>query len=327
LVEQPFAIPVVVVRRYLAFDHCRYNGETIPDALAERMKPHVRYRTVWPAAEIELGAGRRPSRVVAAGCQPRLIQSDTGVGITSRTTEYVEGFFRSLGPVDGFVLKNRSPSCGINDVRAYSEDGKGAGKWRGSGFFGGAVTQRFSHLAVENEGRLRNHRIRHHFPTRWLTLAAFRQVRESGQAKDLLQPQARNKLLLMAYSQTELRVLGRLAAHQERRPLSELVLDYEHHLQSALSRPARCTSRINVMQHGLGHFSKQPARAEKRHFVQTLERYRESKVPSSTLTGLAAGRVVRFQQPYLMEQKMFQPCLDNLVDGTDSGKEQACSGE
>ena len=180
---------------------------------------------------------------------------------------------------------------------------------------------------MEDEGRLRNQRIRDHFLTKLFALAAFREVKGSGEVKEIVRFQASNKLLLMAHSQKELRVLGRLAANRDRRPFPELAADYEAHLQAALARPARCTSRINVMQHALGYFSEELSAQEKGYFLQTLERYRQGKVPSSTLTSLLRSWVVRFQQPYLMEQTIFRPYPDDLVDVSDSGKEQACTSE
>ena len=50
----------------------------------------------------------------------------------------------------------------------------------GPGLFAAAVLDRFGHLAVEDEGRLRNHRIREHFLTRLFALARLRDVGVAG---------------------------------------------------------------------------------------------------------------------------------------------------
>ena len=50
---------------------------------------------------------------------------------------------------------------------------------RGNGFFGGAILEKFSYLAVEDEGRLTNFRIREHFLTSIYTFACFRKVKSS----------------------------------------------------------------------------------------------------------------------------------------------------
>ena len=48
-----------------------------------------------------------------------------------------------ISDVDGFILKNRSPSCGTRDVKIYSSFEKAPAKGKGPGLFGGAVIKNF----------------------------------------------------------------------------------------------------------------------------------------------------------------------------------------
>jgi uncharacterized protein YbgA (DUF1722 family) len=233
---------------------------------------------------------------------------------------FSERFLDALPPVDGFILKSRSPSCGLKEVKIHAASDKPGGIGKGSGFFGRAVSERHPLLPIEDEGRLTNFRIREHFLTRIFTLARFRSIRDSGQMKDIVSFQASNKLLLMAYNQTELRALGRIVANPEKRPIGKLLDEYEEHLLLALARPARYTSDINVLMHALGYFSKKLGQEEKAFFLDTLEQYRNEKIPLSACLSVVRSWIARFGEPYLEMQSYFEPYPTGLVEITDSGK-------
>ena len=87
----------------------------------------------------------------------KLIQPKTGFDFTQKMEDFSSSFLQSLSGVDGFILKGRSPTSAIRDAKIHSGPNHGAAlRGKGPGFFGKAVLERFSHLAIEDEGRLRN---------------------------------------------------------------------------------------------------------------------------------------------------------------------------
>ena len=48
-------------------------------------------------------------------------------------------FLEELPKVDGFILKSKSPSCGIKEVKIYKGIEKGSASVKGSGLFGDLV--------------------------------------------------------------------------------------------------------------------------------------------------------------------------------------------
>jgi uncharacterized protein YbgA (DUF1722 family) len=124
----------------------------------------------------------------------------------------------------------------------------------------------------------------------------------------------------MAYSQKELRQLGRIVANHEKRGIYDVFTDYETHLSAALNRGARYTSHINVLMHALGYFSRELRSREKAHFLDLLEQYRKAKIPLSAITSVVRSWVVRFDTEYLENQNYFEPYPPDLVEITDSGK-------
>ncbi len=312
--------PSIVVSKCLGFAHCRFNGLTIHSDAVAAMVPHVDFVPVCPEMEIGLGVPRDPVRILRRGGGERLVQPETGRDVTDEMRKFADRFLTGQAHVEGVILKNRSPSCGITDVKIYTKTEKAPAVGRTAGFFGRAVLERFGELAVEDEGRITNFRIREHFLTKAFTLAAFRQVAAAGPMRELVAFQTRNKLLLMSYSQVELRALGRIVANQEHRPWEEVVQAYRDHLIRALARPPRRTSAVNVAQHAFGYVSRDLSPAERDYFLDVLEKYRLGRQPLSVPVGLLGAWVTRFGVEYLADQTFFAPYPEELVEITDSGK-------
>ena len=314
------AKPVVVVSKCLGFASCRWNGEIIPDEFVDMLKPFVDFLPVCPEMAIGLGVPRDPIRIVSVKGDLRLMQPATGRDLTEAMKVFSRSFLSSLSDPDGFILKFRSPSCGFSNVKMYHDMGDEGASGKTSGFFGKAVMENFPSLPVEDEGRLKNYRIREHFLAWLFTRSNFRKIKLKGSMKHLVQFHSENKFLIMAYSQKALRILGRIVANHEKKPVDEVLTLYEHSLDQAFSHPPRFTNMINVLMHLLGFFSERLTPGEKSFFLESLERYRHEKIPLSVPVNMIRSWVIRFDEKYLLNQSFFDPYPEPLVEITDSGK-------
>ena len=315
-----FARPSVVVSKCLGFAPCRWNGEQVHEPFVDKLAPLVDWRPVCPEMAIGLGVPRDPVRVVERQGTCRLVQPATGLDCTQAMHDFAQSFLDALPPVDGFLLKNRSPSCGHMDVKLYSGLKPGASSRRGAGLFGGAVLERFPLLAVEHEGRLHNFILRERWLTRLFTLAEFRQVAATGRMGPLVAFHSRHKLLLMAYNQRRLRRMGPIVANRDQRPVPEVLSAYGQELGQALAWGASAGAVVNVLMHAAGYFKKQLNAREKKLFAQVLEDYRAKKLPLSVAQTLLASWIARFGQDYLAGQSFFAPYPPELNEISDSGK-------
>jgi uncharacterized protein YbgA (DUF1722 family)/uncharacterized protein YbbK (DUF523 family) len=306
--------------RCIEIDHCRYNGDRISSELVRRLMGHADIVPVCPEVEIGLGVPRDPIRIIMRSGERRLVQPSTGRDLTETMSVFSSGFLDRLGEVDGFILKSRSPSCGVWDVRTYPEREGGAPADRGAGMFGQEVRRRFDGLPVEDEARLKNVKLGEHFLTRAFTRRSFRELGRDARMSELVDFHARNKLLLMMYSQAELRHLGRVVANHDGSDMSTVLSEYRSHLRNALARPPRCTSPVNVLMHAFGYVSGELKREEKELFLQNLDLYREARIPLSVCLGLMRSYIVRFDVPYLAAQSFFEPFPPGIlsVSITDS---------
>ncbi len=312
--------PKVVVSKCLEFEACRYNGQVIQDAFVRNLERYVDYLPICPEVEVGLGIPRFPIRIVSQSDKLKLIQPATARDVTESMNNFSREFLSSLGGVDGFILKFRSPSCGIKDVRIYTKTEKSPSIGKGPGFFGKQVLDRFSGFAIEDEGRLRSLKIREHFLTKLFALARFRSVKRLGEMREMVRYQTENKLLLMSYNQREMRFLGNIVANRDRKLLEEVVTEYEQHLHKSMENPPRRPSNINVFMHILGYFSKELSKDEKQFFLETIQLYREGRVPFTSALRLAKAWAVRFQNEYLLSQTFFDPYPSDLMEWSDAGR-------
>lgn len=316
--------PVVFASKCFGFEKCRYNGITIYDDFIEALKPFVEYVTACPEVEIGLGVPRDPIRIIVHKGQHRLVQPATQRDITDVMLNYSDRMLDELPDIDGFILKSRSPSCGIKDTKYFPKMEKSAALGRGAGFFGEAVLARFPKYPVEDEGRIKNFRIREHFLTQVFTRARFRSLDRTMSA--LVRFHTEHKLLLMAYSQKYLKILGSIVANRDKLPVKEVYAPYHEHLLDAMLKPPRYTANINVLMHQYGYFRKLLTPREKKYFLGTLERYRSEKIPLSAVLMVINAWIVRFEEEYLARQVFFQPYPEALVEITDSGRGRSLGG-
>lgn len=304
-------LPVVVVSRCLGFAKCRYNGQALSNPIVEKLEGFVNFIDVCPEADIGLGIPREPIRMVEGDSGKILVQPATGKDCTKDMQDYAEEFLEGLDEVDGFILKYRSPSCGLKDVRIYHDSPNPAVKSKGAGMFAEKVLEKYPGKAVEDDGRIRNARIREDYLTRLFMIARLRKVESMG---GLVEFHGQHKYILMSYSQKELNKLGNIVANRGKKEFREVKKDYESSLAQALEKPPTTSSYINVLDHLMGYFKKQLSGDEKRLFKNKLEEFRDERIPLSTAISIIESWNSRFQDRYLEKQRIFNPYPKQLVE-------------
>lgn len=310
-----FGRPRVVVSECLELSAVRYNAQAIRAPIVKELAAHVDLVPVCPEVGIGLGVPRDPIRLVQIEAGVGLYQPSTDRWLTDGMAGFADGFLSRVGVVDGFLLKSRSPSCGIKDVKVYGGAGPGASpSGKAAGLFAAAVLERFGGHPVEDEGRLTNRRIREHWLTRVFALATLRRVEEAGGLAELMGFHASYKLVLMAHSQAAMRELGRLLAEQDGRPFPELVAAYRAGFLRGTARLPGVGRHVNVIEHARGYFKGDLAAAEKRHLDGLIRDYRAERLPLAALLAVLRSWVERFDEAYLRGQRYFQPYPAALVD-------------
>lgn len=315
--------PTVVISKCLEHGHCRYDSSQAKSPFVKTLALYANLITVCPEVEIGLPIPREAIRVIKSDNEHKLVTSMSGQDISLRMKTYTDKFISEYSKknIHGFILKSKSPSCGIKDVKVYKAAGKSPSlEGKVSGFFGGMILDSFEGLAVEDEGRLTNYNIREHFLTRIYAYSSFEEVLKSDSLKNLIKFHSHNKYLLMAYHQKYQKDLGRIVANHDRKKNDVILKEYFITLTKALEKPLRRGTNINMLMHLLGYFKDKLTKEEKVYFLDVLEQYSLNKVPFSVPITLIHSWVVRFDDPYLKTQTIFSPFPREILNVTDSGK-------
>jgi len=291
-------------------DAVRYDGGHKRDAfLVETLGPLVEWVPVCPEVELGLGVPRPPIRLVGDDPgAPRLVVEKTGEDLSARMRRWAGGRLAELGRLGlhGYVLKRGSPSCGLERVRVYGEDGR-PGRV-GRGLFAAALTETLPLLPVEEEGRLTDPGIRESFiervfaAGRWQAFAAAR-----PRAGDLVAFHAAHKFAVLAHSPRHYAALGRLVASAGPRLTAETLHAYGAGFMRALALRATRARHVNVLQHLAGFFKRQLADDERAELGETIAEYRRGLVPLVVPLTLLKHHVRRLRLAYLADQVYLSP--------------------
>jgi len=305
----------VGVSACLLGEEVRYDGGHKRDAfVVDTLGSHVTWVAVCPEMEIGLGTPREAIRLQGDASAPRLIGTKTGIDLTRRMTGYARSRVRALAGLglSGYILKRASPSCGMERVKIYSEDGM-PGRL-GRGLFAGALMDGLPLLPVEEEGRLSDPRLRENFITRVFAYRRLQALRESGgRPRDVVAFHTAHKFLLLAHSPRHYATLGRLVAGQPAGARASWLEEYAEQLMAALRVLATTKKHVNVLQHLMGFFKDRLAPGEKRELLGLIEDYARGLVPLVVPITLVNHYVARFDLAYIQDQVYLRPHPKELM--------------
>src|SRR6188508_886814 len=107
-------------------DEVRFDGGHKRDvSLLEAFDPYVEWVRVCPEVELGLGVPREPVRLVSAPGGPRMIAVQSGIDHTGPMQEYAQRRVHELAraSLSGYILKAKSPSCGLHGVSVHDDTG------------------------------------------------------------------------------------------------------------------------------------------------------------------------------------------------------------
>jgi len=302
--------PKILCSACLGFCACRYDGSQLNSDLINILKEYVDFETVCPEMGIGLPSPREAIRIVTHAGERKLLGSYSGDDHTEAMQTYVDAFVQAFNQseFDGIILKCKSPTCGIKEVKHYPSHGKiQSHLTKTHGFFGGTIKATFKDLIVEDDGRLLNADIRDHFLTSVFLHFEFRKVRASERPYNaLLEFHSKNKYLLMAYNQAALKRMGQIVAKHDKHNLMEVFDTYASELSIIYGSSLKPGKNLNTIQHLFGYFKNDLNESEKLFFANQTDLYLKGFVSLQSILLILKAWVIRFDEPYLKHQTLFE---------------------
>ena len=136
-------------------DEVRFDGgHKRAASLLAAFAPDVEWVRVCPEVELGLGVPREPVQLVSTARGTRMMAVQTRIDHTHAMHEYAARRVTQLAAANlsGYVLKAKSPSCGLHDVSVHDDAGRITAA--GTGLFAAALRAALPELPVEDELRL-----------------------------------------------------------------------------------------------------------------------------------------------------------------------------
>lgn len=301
LCVRSFSKPRLVLSACLNLKPVRYNGQEVRDEFVLELLPYCEIVEVCPEVAIGLGVPRDKVIIYKKGNSFGISQPSKGLDLTEKMENFAESFLKNLPEVDGFILKSKSPSCGVSNTKVYKDKEGKEFHSKGKGLFALKVVEYFENIPVEDEGRLKDEEIREHFLTRLFSIADIREnLSRINRVSELMEFHKRNKYLLMAHSQGMLKKMGRLVADAKEEKLEETLRTYKTFFLQAIKRKPSRGQHVNTFLHIFGHISRGLKDKEKAHFFKLVEEYKNKKVGKRLLIEFLKAYAYRFDNLYLM---------------------------
>ncbi len=258
----------------------RYDGKHKRDSfLVNVLSQYVEFIPICPEVEIGLGVPRPPINLHGELNDPRLLSQDKAIDHTEAMKDWATQYLSTL-PTNlcGFVLKSKSPSCGMFRIPVHHDDRTKT--YEGRGLFARALTDTFPLLPVEEDGRLNDTNLRESFIQRIFVMQRWHRFLETNPTpQGLVEFHTCHKYTLLAHNEVVYREMGRWVAQAGNHPWDELIGQYQRMMAEALAEPATRTRHTNVLQHFIGFFKQHISSGDKEELIDLLDQYREGQVP------------------------------------------------
>lgn len=283
-------------------------GHKLDNFITETLGKFFEWVPVCPEVEAGFGTPREPIRLEKVGSDVLLRTVKGRVDLTEKMKKYAEARVKALVKenISGYILKSKSPSCGLERVRIYKTGDVAA--MTGRGLFAEALLARFPELPVEEEGRLSDLRIRENWIQRVFAFYRLNRLWDSRWTiRNLQDFHAEHKLTLLSHSPQASKALGNLVAQAKTVQREVLKQQYQAKFMRILSVMATPGKHANVLQHAAGYLKNLLDSESRREIQECIQDYRNGFFPLIVPLTLIRHHLRRFDIPYLAGQIYLNP--------------------
>lgn len=279
----------------------RYDGghrksNTVTDALGGAFE----LISECPEVGIGLGVPRPKIRLERRQAATRLLGS-RDEDLTPLMDDYARQAASVLeeAGVLGIVLKSRSPSCGMGDVKLH--EGGGVVSEDGTGLFASGIAAALPEAPRISEVDLESPAHRDHWLTRVFALAEIRELSaRPPDARRLHDFHARWKMVLMAHSEGSARRLGRSLAAT--RDVRGALPRYREEFLAGLAEQPSVGTHHNVLLHLAGHLRQRVDPAVRERLGSEIAAFLAREAPLAAPVRSLAACAARLGVPSLGNQ-------------------------
>lgn len=295
---------------------CRYDGGHSRDRfIVDMLSDYFEFQPLCPEREI-FPTPREAIRLVKIDDKVIVKTSNTNVDVTKELDDISQEIADSIEEKQlcGYILKSKSPTCGMERVKVYPDKKGGQSENSGVGVFAKKLKDRFPLLPLEEEGRLGDPWLRENF---LMQIFAYKTIFEFLQTNpsigELVEFHTSYKYLIYSKCHKAYKELGRIVANHEKKPLSVVLEEYKIRFLKAIYEKGSIKNTYNVLLHIFGYFKRYITKEEKDHILETMEEFKKEIIPLIAVIKIINLYVKRFEIEYLQAQKFLNPYPKELA--------------
>ncbi|MDB6142847.1 MAG: hypothetical protein JWP80_1891 [Pseudomonas sp.] len=291
----------------------RYNGGHKQSQLCTGpLSDYFDFVPACPEVAIGMGIPREAIRLIGDPEHPQAIGSvHSELNVTQALADYGAHMATQMDDICGYIFMQKSPSCGLERVKVYQDNGLPIPS--GRGIYARAFCASRPDLPVEEDGRLNDPVLRENFITRVFAYADWQRLLQSGLTRRALTNfHSRYKYQLMANNPAQYRMLGKMLGSMGNADPAEIGPRYFSELMTALKRCATRGTHTNVLQHLNGYFKKSMSPDDCQEMQRLIGQYRRGVVPLVVPLTLLKHHLRQHPDPYVAQQVYLQPHPENL---------------
>lgn len=301
--------PKLGVSECLLGVECRYDGGHKRDRfITDKLLKYFEFIPICPENSI-LGTPRESMRLVLKDEKIEAIGNKTQENYTPVLKKFSNLAIDRLKDEEicGYILKAKSPSCGLNRVKVYLENSMPSTQ-TSSGVFAKELQESFQTLPIEDEGRLNDSWLRENFIMQVFAYSDLQKLQKEGKKiGDIVKFHSNYKFLLMSKSVDKYYKIGRVVGNHNKLNFNELLSSYSRLFLEIIAEKSTIKKSLNVLHHMFGFFSKELTQAEKVEVLNSFDEFKDRVVPLIVPIKIVRLYIQKYNITYLKSQKYLQP--------------------
>lgn len=294
---------------------CRYDGAHAKDEfIVKTLQNYFEFVPYCPENMI-FSTPRETIRLVQVDKDIKVITNSTKKDVTEELSNISKLCAKKIQDDDlcGFILKSKSPTCGMERVKVYEKENAPSEK-KGVGLFAKEIKERYPLLPLEEEGRLNDAWLRENF---LMQIFSYKHIFEFLKTKpnlnDLIKFHTSYKYLIYAKSHLAYKELGNIVANRDKKELNVIFEEYKIAFLEAISLKGSISNTYNVLLHIFGYFKKLITKEEKAEILESIDEFKNEIIPLIVVIKLLNLYTKRFDLEYLKTQKFLNPYPKELA--------------
>jgi len=298
---------------------CNFSGSHNRDTfVSKELAKFVEYTPFCPEVLL-LGAPRESIRLIRGEDKKiRVIGNKTKNDYTESLNQISIQFLEdeSFKNLSGYILKSKSPSCGMERVKLYNHHGLPEFETT-TGLFAKILKERFPLLPLEEEGRLEDAWLRENFVMQIFAYSDWMESSKDKKSSVLVEFHTKYKFLLQSKDEDIYRKCGNVVANIKQNGIEESFAEYDTLFKLAISKKTRIKPVINVLHHILGFLKNNLEKGEKAHILEMVEGFRQRILPLVAILELLKIYIQKYDVTYLKNQAFLSPYPKELALRSD----------